>query len=113
MTSFILIMTFHPLCVYMLYGPLFAHVLFFLLDHTCRAAHPHPTNHLLCISTFTRLLQSDIKPDDLLPKGSKTKEKYKDRKGVKDKRKGQAADGAEKQPSKARVDEMVVRQLTP
>lgn len=32
---------------------------------------------------------------------------------MKDKRKGQAADGPEKQPGKAKVDEMVVRQFTP
>ncbi|XP_029705528.1 otoferlin isoform X1 [Takifugu rubripes] len=51
---------------------------------------------------------ADVKPDDLLPKGSKTKEKYKDKKGAKDRRKGQAVDGAEKQPGKRRVDEMVV-----
>lgn len=76
----------------------------------CRAPHPHPPP---TISYFTHLPQSDIKPDDLLPKGSKTKEKCKEKKGAKDKRKGQAVDGAEKQPGKGRVDEMVVRQLTP
>lgn len=53
-------------------------------------------------------LQSDIKPDDLLLKGSKTKEKSKDKKSSKDKKKGQAVDGAEKRPVKAKVDEMVV-----
>lgn len=73
------------------------------------AAHPHPNNHLLSISTFTHLFQSDIKLDDPLLKGSKTKDKCKDKKGAKDKRKGQAADGPEKLPGKAKVDEMVVR----
>lgn len=77
------------------------------------AAHLHPNNHLLSISTFTHLFQSDIRFDDPLLKGSKIKEKCKDKKGVKDKRKGQATDGAEQQPGKAKVDEMVVRQFTP
>lgn len=54
--------------------------------------------------------QSDIKPDDLLVKGSKTKEKGKEKKSSKDKKKGQAVDGSEKQPVKARVDELVVRE---
>uniref|UniRef100_A0A3Q3WWF6 Otoferlin n=1 Tax=Mola mola TaxID=94237 RepID=A0A3Q3WWF6_MOLML len=49
-----------------------------------------------------------IKPDDLLLKGSKTKEKSKDKKSAKDKRKGQGADGAEKRPCKAKVDELLV-----
>lgn len=53
---------------------------------------------------------SDIKPDDLLLKGSRTKEKSRDKKASKDKRKGQVADGLEKKPSKARVDELLVRQ---
>lgn len=52
--------------------------------------------------------QSDIKPDDLLLKGSKTKEKSKEKKSSKDKKKSQAADGAEKQPVKAKVDELMV-----
>ncbi|CAG03622.1 unnamed protein product, partial [Tetraodon nigroviridis] len=51
---------------------------------------------------------ADIKLDDPLLKGSRTKEKCRDKKGVKDKRKGQATDGAEKQPGRAKVDEMVV-----
>uniref|UniRef100_A0A672H733 Otoferlin n=1 Tax=Salarias fasciatus TaxID=181472 RepID=A0A672H733_SALFA len=49
----------------------------------------------------------DVKPDDLLLKGSKMKEKSKEKKSAKDKKKGQAADGAEKRPVKARVDELV------
>uniref|UniRef100_A0A3B4VC77 Otoferlin n=1 Tax=Seriola dumerili TaxID=41447 RepID=A0A3B4VC77_SERDU len=49
-----------------------------------------------------------IKPDDLLPKGSKTKEKSREKKSSKDKRKNQAADGTEKRPVKAKVDELVV-----
>uniref|UniRef100_A0A4W6ERT2 Otoferlin a n=1 Tax=Lates calcarifer TaxID=8187 RepID=A0A4W6ERT2_LATCA len=49
-----------------------------------------------------------IKPDDLLLKGSKTKEKIKEKKSSKDKKKSQAADGAEKQPVKAKVDELMV-----
>ncbi|XP_029965431.1 otoferlin isoform X4 [Salarias fasciatus] len=40
--------------------------------------------------------------------GSKMKEKSKEKKSAKDKKKGQAADGAEKRPVKARVDELVV-----
>ncbi|KAM9339086.1 otoferlin isoform 1-T1 [Symphorus nematophorus] len=51
---------------------------------------------------------ADIKPDDLLLKGSKMKEKSKEKKSTKDKRKGQAADGTEKRPAKARVDELLV-----
>ncbi|XP_049914864.1 otoferlin isoform X2 [Epinephelus moara] len=51
---------------------------------------------------------TDIKPDDLLLKGSKTKEKSKEKKGSKDKKKGQAADGSEKRPVKAKVDELMV-----
>uniref|UniRef100_A0A672H7B9 Otoferlin a n=1 Tax=Salarias fasciatus TaxID=181472 RepID=A0A672H7B9_SALFA len=39
--------------------------------------------------------------------GSKMKEKSKEKKSAKDKKKGQAADGAEKRPVKARVDELV------
>uniref|UniRef100_A0A3Q0RNW6 Otoferlin n=1 Tax=Amphilophus citrinellus TaxID=61819 RepID=A0A3Q0RNW6_AMPCI len=49
-----------------------------------------------------------IKPDDLLLKGSKMKEKGKEKKSSKDKKKGQAADGSEKRPVKAKVDELVV-----
>ncbi|XP_030577059.1 otoferlin [Archocentrus centrarchus] len=51
---------------------------------------------------------ADIKPDDLLLKGSKMKEKGKEKKSSKDKKKGQAADGSEKRPVKAKVDELVV-----
>lgn len=52
--------------------------------------------------------QSDVKPDELLLKGSKTKERGKEKKNSKDKRKGQAADGSERRPVKAKVDELVV-----
>ncbi|CAJ1078142.1 otoferlin isoform X2 [Xyrichtys novacula] len=51
---------------------------------------------------------ADFKPDDLLLKGSKTKEKSKEKKGFKDKKKGQAVEGAEKKPVKAKVDELMV-----
>ncbi|KAI3364261.1 hypothetical protein L3Q82_011066 [Scortum barcoo] len=51
---------------------------------------------------------ADIKPDDLLLKGSKAKEKGKEKKSSKDKKKGQAADGTEKQLVKAKVDELLV-----
>ncbi|XP_037605925.1 otoferlin isoform X11 [Sebastes umbrosus] len=51
---------------------------------------------------------ADIKPDDLLLKGYKTKEKSKEKKSSKDKKKGQAADGSDKQPVKAKVDELMV-----
>ncbi|XP_065819917.1 otoferlin isoform X9 [Labrus bergylta] len=50
----------------------------------------------------------DFKPDDLLLKGSKTKEKNKEKKGFKDKKKGPTADGTEKKPVKAKVDELLV-----
>ncbi|KAM7395295.1 hypothetical protein PAMA_006863 [Pampus argenteus] len=50
---------------------------------------------------------ADIKPDDILLKGSKTKEKGKEKKSSKDKKKGQAADGSEKRV-KAKVDELMV-----
>lgn len=56
-------------------------------------------------------LRSDIKPDDLLLKGSKTKEKGKEKKSSKDKKKGQAVDGTEKRPVKAKVDELMVSVL--
>uniref|UniRef100_A0A3Q3LN49 Otoferlin n=1 Tax=Mastacembelus armatus TaxID=205130 RepID=A0A3Q3LN49_9TELE len=49
-----------------------------------------------------------IKPDDLLLKGSKMKEKGKEKKSSKEKKKGQAADGSDKRPAKSRVDELVV-----
>ncbi|KAG7239654.1 hypothetical protein INR49_028590 [Caranx melampygus] len=50
----------------------------------------------------------DIKPDDLLLKGSKMKEKSKEKKSSKDKKKSQAVDGLEKRPVKAKVDELMV-----
>ncbi|XP_041832170.1 otoferlin isoform X6 [Melanotaenia boesemani] len=50
---------------------------------------------------------ADIKPDDLL-KGSKMKEKSKEKKSSKDKKRGQNAEGSEKRPIKAKVDELVV-----
>ncbi|XP_061890913.1 otoferlin isoform X2 [Entelurus aequoreus] len=49
---------------------------------------------------------ADIKSDDLVRKGSRTKDKYK--KSSKDKRKGHALDGAEKRTTKAKVDELLV-----
>ncbi|XP_036941909.1 otoferlin isoform X8 [Acanthopagrus latus] len=51
---------------------------------------------------------ADIKIDDLLLKGSKTNQKSKEKKGSKDKKKGLAADGSEKRPVKAKVDELLV-----
>ncbi|XP_061563483.1 otoferlin isoform X3 [Cololabis saira] len=51
---------------------------------------------------------ADIKPDDLLPKGSKMKEKSKEKKSSRDKKKGHTADSAEKQRVKSKVDELVV-----
>ncbi|XP_028294966.1 otoferlin isoform X14 [Gouania willdenowi] len=51
---------------------------------------------------------ADIKLDDLILKGSKLKEKSKDKKSSKDRKKGQAANSLEKQPVKAKVDELVV-----
>ncbi|XP_075939992.1 otoferlin [Anarhichas minor] len=50
----------------------------------------------------------DIKPDDLPLKGSKTREKSKEKKSSRDKKKGQAADGSDKRPVKAKVDELMV-----
>lgn len=61
---------------------------------------------LLCPPPLT--FQSDIKPDDLLPKGSRTKERSKEKKPLKDRKKGQTADGLEKRAVKAKVDELVV-----
>ncbi|XP_019126713.2 otoferlin isoform X4 [Larimichthys crocea] len=51
---------------------------------------------------------ADIKSDDLLMKGSKTKERSKEKKSSKEKKKGQATDGSEKRPVKAKVDELLV-----
>ncbi|XP_042076269.1 otoferlin isoform X3 [Haplochromis burtoni] len=51
---------------------------------------------------------ADVKLDELLLKGSKMKERGKEKKNSKDKRKGQAADGSERRPVKAKVDELVV-----
>ncbi|KAM6915646.1 otoferlin isoform 7-T7 [Xenentodon cancila] len=51
---------------------------------------------------------ADIKPDALLLKGSKMKEKSKEKKSSRDKKKGHTADSSEKQPVKAKVDELVV-----
>ncbi|XP_035000642.1 otoferlin isoform X2 [Hippoglossus stenolepis] len=51
---------------------------------------------------------AEIKPDDPLLKGSRTKEKSKDKKSSKDKKKSHAADGTEKRPVKARVDQLMV-----
>ncbi|XP_039980979.1 LOW QUALITY PROTEIN: otoferlin [Xiphias gladius] len=51
---------------------------------------------------------ADIKPDDLLLKGSKIKEKSKEKRSSKDKKKSGAADGTERRPVKAKVDELVV-----
>uniref|UniRef100_A0A8D3B3F1 Otoferlin n=1 Tax=Scophthalmus maximus TaxID=52904 RepID=A0A8D3B3F1_SCOMX len=59
-------------------------------------------------SSLVRYYQTDIKPDDLLLKGSKTKERGKDKKSSKDKKKSHASDGMEKRPVKARVDELLV-----
>ncbi|KAM6906073.1 otoferlin [Lycodopsis pacificus] len=50
----------------------------------------------------------DINPDDLPLKGSKTREKSKEKKSSRDKKKGQAADGSDKRPVKAKVDELMV-----
>lgn len=41
-------------------------------------------------------------------KGSKTKERSKEKKSSKEKKKGQATDGSEKRPVKAKVDELLV-----
>lgn len=71
----------------------------------------HPSSWLQPYFVHVHLhspLQSDIKPDDLLLKGSKAKEKGKDKKSSKDKKKGQAADGSEKRPVKSKVDELLV-----
>ncbi|XP_029352545.1 otoferlin isoform X3 [Echeneis naucrates] len=51
---------------------------------------------------------ADIKPDDLLLKGLKTKEKSREKKNAKDKKKSQAAEAAEKRPIKPKVDELMV-----
>uniref|UniRef100_A0A1A7XN40 Otoferlin n=2 Tax=Iconisemion striatum TaxID=60296 RepID=A0A1A7XN40_9TELE len=51
---------------------------------------------------------ADSRSDDLLLRGSRVKEKNKEKKSSKDKKKGQAADGSEKRPVKPKVDELVV-----
>ncbi|XP_072218038.1 otoferlin isoform X4 [Leuresthes tenuis] len=51
---------------------------------------------------------ADIRPDDLHLKGSKMKDKGKEKKNSKEKKRGQATDGSEKRPVKAKVDELVV-----
>ncbi|KAJ8355679.1 hypothetical protein SKAU_G00184730 [Synaphobranchus kaupii] len=52
---------------------------------------------------------AEIKPDDSPMKGSKGKDRAKDKvKGFKDKKKGQAADGSEKKLSRPKVDELLV-----
>ncbi|XP_047244490.1 otoferlin isoform X11 [Girardinichthys multiradiatus] len=51
---------------------------------------------------------TDIRPEDLHLKGSKMKERFKEKKSFKDKKKSHAADGLEKRPLKARVDELMV-----
>ncbi|XP_047430130.1 otoferlin isoform X3 [Mugil cephalus] len=51
---------------------------------------------------------ADVKPDDLILKGPKTKEKSKEKKSSKDKKKGHAADASENRPVKAKVDELMV-----
>ncbi|XP_037837554.1 otoferlin isoform X4 [Kryptolebias marmoratus] len=51
---------------------------------------------------------ADNRPDDLHLRGSKMKERSKEKKSSKDKKKGQAADGSEKRPVKPKVDELMV-----
>ncbi|MEQ2250937.1 hypothetical protein ILYODFUR_006002, partial [Ilyodon furcidens] len=51
---------------------------------------------------------TDIRPEDLHLKSSKMKERFKEKKSFKDKKKSHAADGLEKRPLKARVDELMV-----
>ncbi|KAG9347678.1 hypothetical protein JZ751_005251 [Albula glossodonta] len=54
----------------------------------------------------------NIKPDESPIKGTKGKEKAKDKaKGSKDKKKGQAGDGPEKKPSKPKIDELLLNQV--
>lgn len=55
---------------------------------------------------FPPPLQPDITHDDLLLKGSRAKERSKEKKSSKDKKK--AADGSDRRPVKAKVDELVV-----
>ncbi|XP_068610034.1 otoferlin [Brachionichthys hirsutus] len=51
---------------------------------------------------------TDIIPDFLLPKGSRAKDKGRDKKGSRDRKKGPAADGADRRPLKGKVDELLV-----
>ncbi|XP_015225069.1 PREDICTED: otoferlin-like [Cyprinodon variegatus] len=51
---------------------------------------------------------ADIRPDELHLKGSRMKERFKDKKISKDKKKSHAADASEKRPPKTRVEEMMV-----
>lgn len=85
------------------------HLSAFMLNHTLP---PPPWLHPSIVHILSHPpLQSDIKSDDLLLKGSRTKDRSKEKKGSKDKKKGHAADGPEKRPSKAKVDELLVRPL--
>ncbi|XP_037541805.1 otoferlin [Nematolebias whitei] len=51
---------------------------------------------------------ADNRPDDPLLRGSKMKDKIKEKKSSKDKKKGHTADGSEKRPVKPKVDELKV-----
>ncbi|KAM9704298.1 otoferlin isoform 12-T13 [Menidia menidia] len=51
---------------------------------------------------------ADIKPDDLHLKGSRMYQRSKEKKISKEKKKGQATDGSERRPNKAKVDELFV-----
>ncbi|KAM8847475.1 otoferlin isoform 6-T6 [Synchiropus picturatus] len=51
---------------------------------------------------------AEIQPDDLLLKGPKVKEKSKEKKGGKDKKKGQVVEATERRPVKSKVDELMV-----
>ncbi|XP_033931919.1 otoferlin isoform X3 [Pseudochaenichthys georgianus] len=51
---------------------------------------------------------ADIRHDDLILKGFKTKDKSREKRFFKDKKKGQAAEHSERRPVKAKVDELVV-----
>uniref|UniRef100_A0A7N9AXD5 Otoferlin a n=1 Tax=Mastacembelus armatus TaxID=205130 RepID=A0A7N9AXD5_9TELE len=66
------------------------------------------SKYFASIETLKEVCLFYIKPDDLLLKGSKMKEKGKEKKSSKEKKKGQAADGSDKRPAKSRVDELVV-----
>lgn len=80
-----------------------ARILLFMTNvhQTC-----HAQPFLISTHTHHSPLTSEIKADDFSIKGTKLKEKSKDKKSSKDKKKNH--DGTEKRPPKPKVDELLV-----